>query len=70
MNMGQWMLTHDTKVEGKVLYECCGVLRPGFELALDSVKKQLSPNNRADANPVALFTNKVLHMKAKGIVAL
>ena len=70
MNMGQWMLTHDTKVEGKLLYECCGVLRPGFELALGSVKKQLSPNNRADANPVALFTNKVLHMKAKGIVAL
>ena len=70
LNMGQWVRSHEVKVEGKSMYECTGALRPGFEVALDAALKQLKPSNRADGNPLAFFTNKVLHLKAKGMVAL
>ena len=69
LNMGQWTLSHEKKVEWNACYECSGVLRPGFEAAPDP-QKTLAPSNNVQANPLALFTNKVLHMKSKALVAL
>ena len=70
LNMGQWILSKEVKVEGKQMYECTGVLRAGFEVALDPQEKFLKPSNNPDANPVCLFTCKALHMKPGALAAL
>ena len=67
MNMGQWQNSHEVPVEKGV--ECEGLLRPAFEMTLDS-SRQLSPSPAFDANAMCLFSAKKFNVKAKSLVAL
>ena len=69
LNMGQWSLTHEKNIAQKAGYECCGVLRPGFDVTLGP-HKTLKPRNDVQANPFVLSASKTLHMKSKALVAL
>ena len=53
--------------QGKKI-ECCGLMRPAFEVFLND--DVLSPSSKVTANPLCLFTSKRLELKAKQLVAL
>ena len=67
MNMGQWQNSHEVPVEKGI--ECKGLLRPAFEMVLDS-SRQLSPSAAFDANAMCFFSAKKFNVKAKSLVAL
>ena len=68
LNVGQWQLSHEVPAGDKTV-ECKRMLRPAFELLLDS-SRQLSPSPAVDANALCLSAVKKFTMKAKGLVAL
>ena len=68
LNVGQWQLSHEVPAGEKTM-ECKGILRPAFELLLDS-NRQLSPSPAVDANALCLFALKKFAVKVKGLVAL
>ena len=67
VNMGQWQNSHEVPVEKGS--ECKGLLRPAFEMVLDS-SRTLSPSPALDANAMCLFAAKKFIVKAKSLVAL
>ena len=70
VNLGQWLLSHETPSETEGKIECKGLLRPAFEMIFDPTLRQLAPSPRADANPLILFAAKRILIDSKNVVAL
>ena len=68
LNVGQWQLSHEVPA-GEKTVECKGMLRPAFELLLDS-SRQLSPSPAVDAIALCPYAENKFEIKARGLVAL
>ena len=69
-NIGQWLRSRDVQVDGKVQFECKGLLRPCFEVVFSQQEKTLRPSNHPDANPLSFFTKEPLSLRSKHLCSL